>query len=84
MRLALSDTLTVLRTALAGRYTDSGTAETLVAAFTDAVNACQSFTETDPDSGATIEYRFDPLSFPDLGDGTFAARLTGTDVTFGR
>lgn len=45
--------------------------------FVDAVNSCGEFTNVEEDGTETI-YRFSPLSFPQLGDDTFAARLSGT------
>jgi len=63
-------------TSLAGRYTDEETARSILDALAVAVDACQSFTETE--DGAEITYTFSPLSFPKLGDDTYAARLSAT------
>jgi hypothetical protein len=63
----------------AARYDDSDTAEEFVDRFAHEAAGCGEFTETDED-GATVTYRFEPLSFPKVGDQTFATRLTGTTV----
>lgn len=62
---------------LAGRYDSEDTAKDVMDRFADAVDVCQSFTEVDED-GVETSYTFSPLSFPDLGDDTYAARLNGT------
>lgn len=59
------------------RFATADDAQAFIDTFADAVNACSEFTETD-DSGTTITYTLAPLSFPDLGDGTFAARMSAT------
>ena len=64
---------------IAAQYGGDSDAEGVLDSFENAVEACREFTETDED-GATITYRFDPLSFPQLGDDTFATRLSATTV----
>lgn len=61
--------------AVALRFDDG--ADDVMDLFAEAVDACREFTETDEDGNETV-YRFDPMSFPSLGDGTFAARLSST------
>ena len=60
---------------MAASYEDQSDAEALMDAFAAAVDACREFTETDED-GFETTYRFEPLSFPSLGDDTYATRLT--------
>ena len=59
----------------ASQFTDDDEASTIIDAFADAANECQSWTDTDED-GTVTEYTTTPLSFPDLGDETFAFRLS--------
>lgn len=49
--------------------------------FATGMQACDGYTETDEDGNETT-WTVSPLSFPDLGDGTFAARM-GTTTFMG-
>jgi len=50
-------------------------AQALVDLVAKGLQGCQGFTETD-DDGTETTWSVAPLSFPDLGDGTFAARVS--------
>jgi hypothetical protein len=61
----------------AAQYSDDDEASEVIDQFAETANACQTFTETDED-GTVTEYTISPLSFPDLGDETFAFRMSAT------
>lgn len=60
---------------IAGRYASTDDAQGVLDAFAAAVEQCRAFTEVD-DDGTEITYTFTALSFPKLGDDTYAARLS--------
>lgn len=62
---------------IAGRFPDEDTAGSVLDRLADTVDACQTFTEVEED-GTEVSYTFEALSFPDLGDDTYAARLSGS------
>lgn len=57
-----------------------GDAENFMQAVTDALTACQTFTQTDSD-GTVLDVTLSPISFPSLGDQTLATNLTIDDGT---
>lgn len=61
----------------ASLYADDDEASQVMGLLTDMADACQSFTQTE-DDGTETEYTIGALSFPDLGDDTFAFRMSGT------
>jgi len=63
----------------AAHYTDEDEASEVIDLVSETANACQSFTETDED-GTETEYTIAPLSFPDLGDETFAFRVSASSL----
>lgn len=60
---------------IAGRYASTDDAQDVLDALAAAVDQCQTFTDVDED-GTEITYTFTALSFPKLGDDTYAARLS--------
>lgn len=58
-------------------YEDDDQAGEVLDLLAAVANDCQSFTQVDED-GAEVEYTITPLSFPDLGDDTFAFRMSAT------
>lgn len=60
----------------ASRYADDDEASSVMDLLTEMANKCQTFTETDED-GTETSYTITPLSFPNLGDDTFAFRMAG-------
>lgn len=62
---------------IAGRYASTDDAQGVLDAVADAVDQCQTFTDVDEDGNETT-YTFAALSFPKLGDDTYAARLSAT------
>lgn len=62
---------------VAGRYASADDAQGVLDAVADAVDQCQTFTDVD-DDGNEMTYTFAALSFPKLGDDTYAARLSAT------
>lgn len=62
---------------IAGRYAGTDEAQGVLDAVADAVDQCQTFTDVDEDGNETT-YTFAALSFPKLGDDTYAARLSAT------
>ena len=66
---------------IAGRYASTDDAQGVLDALADAVDQCQTFTDTNED-GTETTYTFSALSFPNVGDGTYAARLSA-DGPFG-
>jgi hypothetical protein len=69
----LSETLTVYQAGTAKRVWDEVTA---------VLKTCTEYTSTNAD-GTTITFKLTPLSFPKLGDDTFALRLTADVALFG-
>jgi hypothetical protein len=65
----------------ATEHEDEDEAERTLNAFAEAMAECDGFTQTDED-GATTVYSVSPLSFPQVGDGTFACRMSA-DTPFG-
>jgi hypothetical protein len=63
----------------ASQYADEDQAGEMMDQLAEATNACQSFTQTDED-GTETEFTISALSFPDLGDETFAFRLAATTM----
>lgn len=61
----------------ASLYKDDDEAAGVMDRLTDMANTCQSFTQPE-DDGTETEYTISALSFPDLGDDTFAFRMAGT------
>jgi len=59
----------------AARHSNTDAAEGFMDTFATEAAGCGECTQTDED-GTTTTYRFEPLSFPELGDETFATRLT--------
>src|SRR5205823_4887236 len=57
------------------RYPRESDARRVFDAFVAAMRSCKTFEETDDDG--TFKGKFTPLSFPKLGDGTFAVHLAG-------
>ena len=57
------------------RYPRESDARRVFDAFVAAMRSCKTFEETDQDG--TFKGKFTPLSFPKLGDGTFAVHLAG-------
>ena len=62
-------------TSLAAQFEDDGEAGEVMDQLSEAASACQSFTQTD-EAGIETVYTIAPLPFPDLGDETFAFRLS--------
>lgn len=62
---------------IAGRYASADDAQQVLDALAHAVDQCQTFTEID-DDGTETTYRFTALSFPNVGDDTYAARMSAT------
>lgn len=58
-------------------YEDDDQAGEVLDLLADMANDCQSFTQVE-DDGTETEYTITPLSFPDLGDDTFAFRMSAT------
>ncbi len=63
----------------ASRYSDDAEAAEVLDLLADVAEACQSFSVTE-DDGSETEYTITPLSFPELGDDTFAFRMSATTV----
>lgn len=62
----------------ASLYTDDEASE-VMDRLAEMANACQSFMQTEED-GTETTYTTSPLSFPDLGDDTFAFRVSGSTM----
>lgn len=62
---------------IAGRYASTDDAQGVLDAVAGAVDQCQTFTDVD-DDGTEVTYTFAALSFPKLGEDTYAARLSAT------
>ena len=62
-----------------GRYTTKGDAKAVFNRFVTAMRSCKTFDQTDATS--TVKGTFSELSFPKLGDQTFAVHLAGEGGT---